>query len=33
MDISTFILFKTDINTQELSNEILKKIKYIISRH
>jgi PBP1b-binding outer membrane lipoprotein LpoB len=26
LDIPTFILFKTDINTQELNNEILKKL-------
>jgi len=26
LDISTFILFKSDINTQELNNEILKKL-------
>ena len=29
MDISTFILFKSNINTQELNNEILKKLNIL----
>lgn len=29
LDISTFMLFKTDTNTQELNNEILKKLNMI----
>jgi hypothetical protein len=29
MDISTFILFKSDINTQELNTEILKKLNIL----